>query len=243
MIACVTILTAGCDILPIPIPDAVAKRVAVGYDFRNGANGWEAGFADYAVADEEAAALVSGLMDLPATIDSLGTGFFVSGNNTSADLFMFLKRSLGTADGIVAGQSYRVRFKIVFASNAPRDCLGVGGSAGESVFLKVGASGDEPVAVEGDDGVLRMNVDIGDQSTDGVAASVAGNIANGVDCEVLSNSVVPYRSIVRSHTHETLVTADADGVLWLLVGTDSGFEGTTALYYGSISAELTPVDE
>ncbi|MQG70290.1 MAG: hypothetical protein FI707_16055 [SAR202 cluster bacterium] len=31
------------------------------------------------------------------------------------------------------------------------------------------------------------------------------------------------------------VTTDADGGLWLIVGTDSGFEGLTALYYSRIS--------
>jgi hypothetical protein len=35
------------------------------------------------------------------------------------------------------------------------------------------------------------------------------------------------------------VTSDDDGALWLIVGTDSGFEGLTALYYSQITASLT----
>ena len=34
------------------------------------------------------------------------------------------------------------------------------------------------------------------------------------------------------------VTADANGVVWFIVGTDSGFEGLTTLYYGTISVVM-----
>ena len=36
--------------------------------------------------------------------------------------------------------------------------------------------------------------------------------------------------------------SDADGSLWLIVGTDSGFEGPTMLYYAEISVALTQSD-
>jgi hypothetical protein len=34
------------------------------------------------------------------------------------------------------------------------------------------------------------------------------------------------------------VTADEDGVLWFIAGTDSGFEGLTTLYYDTITVVL-----
>ena len=34
------------------------------------------------------------------------------------------------------------------------------------------------------------------------------------------------------------VTADEDGVVWFIAGTDSGFEGLTTLYYDTISVVL-----
>ena len=46
--------------------------------------------------------------------------------------------------------------------------------------------------------------------------------------KTLSNEGRPFR-----------VTTDADGRLWLIVGTDSGFEGPTAVYYSQISFVLT----
>jgi hypothetical protein len=36
------------------------------------------------------------------------------------------------------------------------------------------------------------------------------------------------------------VTSDASGRLWIVLGTDSGFEGTTALYYDRITVTLRP---
>ncbi|MXY74268.1 MAG: hypothetical protein F4Y83_04980 [Acidimicrobiia bacterium] len=38
------------------------------------------------------------------------------------------------------------------------------------------------------------------------------------------------------------VEADSAGSAWLIVGTDSGFEGLTRLYYDRITYTLTPVE-
>lgn len=50
-----------------------------------------------------------------------------------------------------------------------------------------------------------------------------------------------YVSLKRQHEHEYTVTASPDGELWLLVGTDSGFEGLTGIYYQRIAVTLNPV--
>ena len=74
-------------------------------------------------------------------------------------------------------------------------------------------------------------------SDSGEAASVIGNIANGLSAEENPR----YVSLKRQHKHEYTVTASPDGELWLLVGTDSGFEGLTGIYYQSIAVTLNPV--
>ena len=38
------------------------------------------------------------------------------------------------------------------------------------------------------------------------------------------------------------VMADEDGVLWFVVGTDSGFEGLTALYYDQVTVNMEKAD-
>jgi hypothetical protein len=217
--------------------------VSISFDFRNGALGWEAGFADYPPATDTGGSyqLVAELRSLPPELSVNGTGFYIQGINRSDDLFMFIKRRLDSADGIVAGQTYQITFNLVFASNAPSGCGGVGGPPGEGVYLKAGASPAEPIALFESSpltGWLRMNVDHGGAPQGGIAASTTGNIANGRPCDL---GPYPFVSIQRTHQHTSLVNANSRGELWLLVGTDSGFEGFTPLYYQQIDVTLTPV--
>jgi hypothetical protein len=43
-----------------------------------------------------------------------------------------------------------------------------------------------------------------------------------------------------SSGREFEVTADEEGVIWFIVGTDSGFEGLTTIYYDTITVVLEP---
>jgi hypothetical protein len=215
---------------------AAALPVSASFDFSRGDEGWQAGFADLPTNPNETYQLEAGVRPLPPELGVGGTGYLLQSDNHSDDIFMFLKRRLGSDDGVVPNQAYEVRFTIRFASNAPTGAIGAGGAPGESVLLKAGAAAVEPVAVPQDDGNARMNVDVGGNSQSGPAASIVSNIANG-----LEGISVPYVSLTREHTHTSTVRADAERNLWLLVGTDSGFEGLTALYYQQIEVGLTPV--
>src|SRR5262249_58052013 len=64
--------------------------------------------------------------------------------------------------------------------------------------------------------------------------------ANGTPC---NPQPPPYVSLTRNHLHRTLATANSDGELWLLLGTDSGFEGLTGIYYQSVNVLLVPMDQ
>ena len=233
-------VTSLFTIAPTAQPQTTPGTVSKVFDFRNGALGWQGGFADYPPGTDKNGfyELRSEIRPLPPELNVNGTGFFIQGNNHSDDLFMFLKRRLDSTDGIVAGQTYQITFTIVFASNAQSGCVGIGGSPGDSVALGAGASPAEPQALLStgpfDSAWLRMNVD----KAGGIAASGTGSIANGQPC---NPSVSPYVSVQRTHQHTSPVNANARGELWLIVGTDSGFEGQTALYYQQINVTLVPV--
>ena len=217
--------------------------VSVSFDFRNGALGWQAGFAEFPPATDKDGfyELLTGVRALPPELGVNGTGFYIQGSNHSDDLFMFMKRRLTSADGIVAGQTYQISFTLVFASNAQSGCAGIGGSPGDSVVLKAGASPAEPMAFLDASPLsswLKMNVAKGAPDQGNIAASGTGTIANGIPCGSAPNA---YVSIERTHQHTSLVNANSKGELWLLIGTDSGFEGLTALYYQRIDVTLTPV--
>jgi hypothetical protein len=183
--------------------------------------------------------LLAEVRTLPPELGVNGTSFYIQGNNHSDDLFMFIKRRLNSDDGIVAGQTYQITYTLVFASSVQSGCVGVGGSS--AVTLKAGASPAEPIALFDASPLiswLRMNVGK-DPNQGNIAASPTGTIANGIPCGSAQNS---YVSIQRTHQHTSLVNANAKGELWLLIGTDSGFEGLTALYYQRIDVTLTPVN-
>lgn len=233
----VTSLIACADHATEPSP------IKLDFDFRDGAQGWEAGFAEYSPENMEME-LEAGIRPLPSELEIEGTGYYLQGMNRSDDLFMFLKRRLGINDGVVAGQKYRIKFTIVFASNAPTGAVGIGGPPGEAVFLKAGASATEPeVYLDPDTNHYMINVDKGGSGAtgEGPAGSMVGHIANGLLAEEIDLQNPPYVSLERQHEHKYTVTASPDGELWLLIGTDSGFEGLTGIYYQSIAVTLEPL--
>ena len=204
-----------------------------GFDFEDDAEGWTVGFADLPVRfNRSTFELDYGHRPLP---DGLGgSGIYIQGHNRSDDLFMFLKRQVG---GLRPNTSYVVSVSIDLATNVPAGLIGIGGAPGESVFVKAGASTIEPTVEEGDNQHLRMNIDKGNQSQGGASMVVLGNVAHP---EVRGSE---YRIKTLDNGDQPLmVNADGEGRVWLIVGTDSGFEGLTGLYYSRINYALDMVE-
>jgi hypothetical protein len=210
--------------------------IEINYDFHQGDLGWTADFAEYSQSGAASYQLFAGIRYMPRKLTRTAQrGFYIQGNNNSAALAMYLKRRLGAAEGIVAGRSYQIQFVINFASNAPTGCVGVGSPPGEGVRLLAGASAIEPMSVLQNGG---WTINLGRDIYLPKGPWIAGDIANGVDCEI----AFPYLSFVLvQRQHQFSATANANGELWLLVGTSSGFEAMTRLYYKNIQVRLTPV--
>ena len=206
--------------------------VEVVVDFSNAGEGWVAGFADYHAGDDAFMELDSGHRPIPAPVGPGRSGHFLSGNNHTDDLFMFIK---GRVTGLAAGRQYRVSLAVEIATDVPADCGGVGGSPGQSVYLKAGASEVEPRAVPDESGFLQMNVDKGVQANPGTAALVLGTIEGTLPC-ASGQRVWEIKGFDRMGAISA--RADASGALWLFTGTDSGFEATTSIYVTRVAATL-----
>jgi heat shock protein HslJ len=204
------------------------------YAFEDDEEGWIAGFADLPVDyNQELYELESEWRDLPDDLD--GSGIYLQSHNRSDDLFMYLKRKV---DGLEPGTTYEAIFKLDIASNVPEGLSGIGGSPGESVYIKAGATTTEPENVEDDQGWWRMNIDKGNQASEGADMINIGDMANP---NLTPDTVGQYELMtVDSAGREFEVTADETGAIWFIVGTDSGFEGLTTLYYDAISITLAP---
>ena len=202
------------------------------FTFDTDAEGWNSGFADLpADFDQDTYELDSGLRELPEGL--VGNGFYIQGHNRSDDIFMYLARQV---DGLQPSNEYQVTVEIDLATNVPAGLFGIGGSPGESVYVKAGASVIEPSQEEDASGWLRSNVDKGNQANGGTEMVVLGNVSH--------SDVVGDEFRIKTLTNEgspLSVTVDANGSVWLIVGTDSGFEGLTALYYSRISYKFVAI--
>jgi hypothetical protein len=218
--------------VPVVINKSNKSVVPIIIDFSNGLEGWIAGFADYPVGEEDFYELGWGW--LPINKPLSGHGFYITGNNHSDDLFMFIK---GQISDLKPETSYSLRFEVTFATAVPQGCAGVGGPPGESVFVKAGATKIEPQAIpEGRN--FRMNIDKGNQSRGGENAQVIGNVANSnTDC----NNPAYELKVLNNDSEFFVVETDSEGKLWIMIGTDSGFEATTTLYYTHINIVATEV--
>jgi hypothetical protein len=204
--------------------------VSLSWDFAADSEGWQGDFCDYPPASGTGYDLVYRWSALPAEVGP-GGGLMMSGNNHSDDLFMYVKRRV---TGLAQKASYLFDVAVTIDTNASAVCGGIGGAPGESVFVKIGAVPFEPTSSPDSLGMLTLNLDKGNQSAGGVDMKVAGNISNTLPCPSTT-----YQSKMLSLAGFSASTS-ADGDLWIILGTDSGFEGITTLYYDRISVTLTP---
>ena len=194
-------------------------------DFTTGTDSWIAGFADYPAGQETFYELRSFHATLPAPLDQADGAIFISGNNHSDDLFMYLKKEFS---GLKPNTSYTAKFIVDVASNAPSGGVGVGGPPGDGVAFGIGVTTIEPLNVLAN-GYYRLNVDKGNQVNSGPARKVIGTIGNGYDT---------WRYVLLRKEGTFSFTTDNTGKAWATVSTDSGFEATTFLYYSRIFIEF-----
>jgi hypothetical protein len=76
-----------------------------------------------------------------------------------------------------------------------------------------------------------MNIDKGNQSIGGIDMIVIGDFSNGTDQNI-------YKIKQLTTTSPLNVRANQQGEIWLVIGTDSGFEGTTTIYYNFIQVVI-----
>ncbi len=205
-------------------------RMTLYTDFSDGKDGWQAGFAEYSGDNAEIYELEEGLATLPPPLDENEPAYRISGMNRSDDLFMYFTKRV---EGLRPMTLYNARFTLHIASDARSGGVGAGGAPGESVGIGVGLTTEEPVSEPDENNFYQMNIDkIQQCCTDGNDMVVIGNVANGTEEYI-------YTLIERTGTFSAMT--DERGVLWLIIGTDSGYEGRTTLYYSDIEVILEAI--
>ena len=140
--------------------------------------------------------------------------------------------------GLKPNTTYQVTFSLEFASNAPSDSMGVGGSPGSSVYVKIGTVNKEPQRLVDKANYYRLILDKGNQIVDGKDMILIGDV--GVDTDDMHYHLKTLPNKPTADMKEKLknyqVTSNNRGEVWLIFGTDSGFESTSTLYYTHVQA-------
>jgi hypothetical protein len=200
------------------------------FDFSIDDQQFEGGVSDFDVAQSNQLMFVFDNRDLPTPFPPGQKAQYVSGFNPSDDLFMYLKRKI---TGLAPNATYQVFITVEFASIYPTNAVGVGGAPGEGVTMKAGVTLIEPDTIiqTGSPNVV-MNIDKGNQSVPGEDMDTIGHV--GVE----DTTTVYVFKTNDNLLHPFMFTTDASGEAWIIVGTDSGFESTTSLYYTTITANF-----
>ncbi|MFY0542602.1 copper amine oxidase N-terminal domain-containing protein [Brevibacillus sp. H7] len=200
------------------------------YDFQKGNDGWEAGFADlpqdYADNDYR---LQHKVDVIPLPNHATNKGFYLSGMNRSDDLFMYIYKKIGSEQGILPNTAYHITLAFDIATNEAGGAFGIGGAPGESVYVKAGIVAQEP-KTQPIDGFYRLNVEKGNQANEGTEMKLLGNVAKTDSVD----SSYELKHFVESFD----VKSNEKGELYLIMGTDSGYEGLTSIYYTNIQLDI-----
>lgn len=192
-------------------------------------------YADYPQGEEEFYELkFKNSAVLPREINTPLHGLKISGNNHSDDLFMYAYKKV---NGLKPNTKYQVSFSLEFASNEPPGSAGAGGSAGDSVYIKVGAVTQEPQRFVDNDNNYRMNLDKGNQDTDGKDMITIGTFGVDTHDSIYRLKTLPYLPDEQMQDKLTnfTVTSNNEGNAWVVLGTDSGFESTTTIFYTNLT--------
>ncbi len=198
------------------------------FDFEKDDAGFTPIYADYPASEgvEEFYEFQHDYGKVP--IDGAGNGIFISGNNHSDDLFMGYVKAL---EGFAPARTYHFTVSFKLATDVESGLVGVGGAPGESVAVKCGVTQTEPAALPMEHGGVtyyRLNIDAGRQGNGGKDMVVVGDM-------VKEENNRPGEYEFKEFTAEFDTAANVLGEVYLVIGTDSGFEATTSYYLDDIS--------
>lgn len=167
-------------------------------------------------------------------VENMGSAIRIDGSNHSDDMFMgFYKK----VEGLKPHETYIFKLSFDVGTNIPKGMTGIGGSPGSSVYVKAGIVPVIPLVEVDDNNYYRLsNIDKNNQSESGADLKVVSNM------EKESNEFseeYEYKTIVKYFVAETNET----GGTHIVIGTDSGFEGMTTIYYGNLKLSVRKYTE
>jgi hypothetical protein len=198
------------------------------YNFNSGTEGWDSLFSDYPKGEESFYELEFSNTHLPEPLDTSIKAIKISGNNHSDDLLSFITTRISQ---LIPNAVYEVTFDITLASKVATNSAGIGGSP--DLAIGAGGLGYEPVNLLDSANCYRTNF------ISLLQSHQSNNVMQMIGTIGVQDTTTVYTLINRNNTDNPIKLKTSEyGELWLLIGTDSGFEGITTLYYRSIDVKL-----
>jgi hypothetical protein len=192
--------------------------------FRESQSGWTGGFVNYAKADSAVSELYFGYENLPQNLAINQKSLMLSGKNIGQKLTMFIKKKI---TGLAPDTDYTLVYDVMFASNVNK-----GTPSADSVTVITGSFSQEPIPVESE-GYYLLGTSYGPLSG---SYYQLGSIANTnaipeYDYVDVGNATSKY-PYIKGRTNSL-------GELWLFVGVDSLYKGTTTIYFTSVEVTFS----
>ncbi|HOQ14079.1 MAG TPA: S-layer homology domain-containing protein [Bacillota bacterium] len=197
------------------------------FDFEGGDDGFVPVFADYHDDSNNYETYQMEHKHKMAPVEGEeSNALFISSMNRSDDIFMGYWKKL---EGLTPDTEYKFCISFRIGTNAIAGSFGIGGSPAGSVFVKAGVASVEPKVEEVEKGVFRFtNIDKGEQGLGGRDAVTIGDMGRADGKEDDSYSW-KYFSLTFT------ATTDENGCAYLIIGTESGFEGLTQYYIDNVN--------
>ncbi len=221
---CLSLAVIGCT-----EDEDIKPKTEYNFTFTNGNENWQSFFSDYPVGEETFYELEFTNTFLPSPLDQNIKSLKISGNNHSDDLFSAIFRKF---ENLQPNKSYSVTFNIDIASDALIGGVGVGGDP--NLALGVGGINYLPNSSIDNLNYYRPNFFSKIQSGESNEVfKIIGKIGTS------ETYPAPYKMINRNNIDNPFtITTNSNGEFWLMIATDSGFEGITTLYYKSINIKI-----
>lgn len=200
------------------------------FDFEKDEEGFEAVFSDYHDDGNnyETYEMKSDYTTIPVA-DISSKGLYIASMNRSDDMFMGYIKEI---TGLPKDQSYAFDISFKLATNVEAGGFGIGGSPGAAVFIKAGIASEKPEIQKDDNGVYHFtNLDTGSQKSGGKDLLQLGNIEKPEE-----NWVEGF--MFKSFTTSAMATTNSNGSVFLIIGSDSGYEGFTEYYIDDVSVVI-----
>ncbi len=227
ILAAVALFAFACDNDDDTLDDIIDPKVYI-YDFDDGTEGWNGGYADYPADGEDVLGLNFESSELPEPLDVDEGALMISGTGGGENLFLYTKKKITDLE---PNTTYQVSFKVKLAATI--DTAGIDTNNDAALYIKAGVALSEPVTEPDNAGYNRFTgIDKGQVGQNGADAIVLAGITDETNWDDLTLETVS------NNENPLQITTDANGEAWAFVGTETVAGNVTTVFYDSIEVDF-----